>query len=815
MSVPSRRKVRLAAESLEDRLTPSTLFVDAAGVLTYTAGAGVANHLAVNLDPATDTYRFSDAEVINAPGFLGNGTTTVFVPNARVTSMKVLLGDAADALTVESAQDSIQVQAGAGDDTVTLVSAGGTLDGIQGRISVAGEDGSDTLTVNDQGAAAGKGYVLTASTLTRAGVVLVSSYGTLEQVNLNTTGLADSVAVRGTAPGTAVQVNAGFGDDTLTVGGAGGGLDGVQGPLGFNGQDGTGDRLIVDDTGSSAGRFFDVSTTSVARSGSAQIDYFLAESVVVKGGAFDDTFNVRATLSSTPVTVNTGDGNDTVTVGTAFLESIQGPLTVNGQAGGGDVLDISDAGTVGRTYTVTSTTVSRPGAALIKYGTVENVAVNGTIADDRFNVLSTAAGTAVTLRAGGGNDVFVVGSNADSPGSSTLNLIQGALTLDAGVGIDHITLNDPANGSGQTFTVTSAGVSRSGMAPINYSFQDGQSINQDSLMVNAGGAGDVVNVRTTAANTSYFLDLGKGDDTVNVGNYTVASGSTLGGIQGTLTINGGDGTDVVNLNDQQLGTFNPINPTGQSYTLYAYGVSRSGAADVVFDDAPEGVVLNAGPYDDTVIVSLGYSTVPVTVNAGGGADTIRQVESTLEPGVFLGRPITVNGQGGSDTLDYSSLGIDVRVNLTLGTATGLVGLSGVENVAGGGGDDTLVGDAGDNALTGGGGRDLLIGREGADQLFGGAGEDILIGNATALDADPAALEAVMAEWGRGDLGYGQRIQHLKLGGGNNGAVKLDLTKSVEDGARDTLTGGDAPDWFFLTGADFAPDLNQPAVEQVN
>src|SRR5262249_31213400 len=151
-------------------------------------------------------------------------------------------------------------------------------DGVQGRISVAGEDGSDTLTVNDQGAAAGKTYVLTASTLARAGVTLVDSYGTLEHVTLNATGLTDTVVVRTTAPGTAVTVNAGFGNDVLFVAGLAGGLDGIQGRLELNGQEGQ-DGLIVDDSASSAGRSFTITSAGVAGSGSAGIDYFAAESV--------------------------------------------------------------------------------------------------------------------------------------------------------------------------------------------------------------------------------------------------------------------------------------------------------------------------------------------------------------------------------------------------------------------------------------------------------------------------------------------------------------------------------------------------------
>src|SRR5205823_13392269 len=126
------------------------------GALPSTAGAAVANCLTINLNAAPDTYKFNDVEIITAPGFLGNGTTSVTVPNARVSSMKLLLGDKADTLKVEATKDPIQVQAGTGDDTITLVSVGGTLDGIRAPLNVAGEDGNDTLTVNDQGAATGK-----------------------------------------------------------------------------------------------------------------------------------------------------------------------------------------------------------------------------------------------------------------------------------------------------------------------------------------------------------------------------------------------------------------------------------------------------------------------------------------------------------------------------------------------------------------------------------------------------------------------------------------------------------------------------------
>jgi hypothetical protein len=820
------RKLGLQVEALEDRLALSTLFVDAGGALTYTAGFGVANRLTINLDAATDTYKFSDVEIINAPGFLGNGTTSVSVPNARVSSMKLLLGDQADTLKVEATKDPIQVQAGTGDDTITLVSVGGTLDGIQTPLNVAGDDGNDTLTVNDQGAATGKSYTLTANSLTRAGVVIVNGLSTLETLNLNTTGLNDAIAVQGTPSGTAAAVNAGFGDDTMTAGGAVGGLNAVLSNVTFDGQQGN-DVLTVDDTGGSAARAFTVTSSAVLRSTGflsvSAVNYANAEGVVVNAGAFDDQFGVASTRFATPVTLNTGAGDDIVSLGRGLvltpiffkptLGPLQGAVTVNGQ-GGNDLLSLSDAGSIiGRSYAVTSSSVvSTSSIAKINYGTVERLDIETTPFDDLIKVQSTAVGTVTTIHGLEGFDSAFVGIDNTSFPVANLGSIQGALTFDFGAGNDRLSLDDRNNGFNQAYSVTSNSVSRSGIAPINYSFAG-----QGTLTLSANGATNVVNVLSTAANTSVFVNLGFGDDTINVGRPTFFGGHSMGGIQGHLSIQGQDGKDVLNLLDQevpppvvtQVGQALPLpaSTVGQTYTVNSTSVSRSGAAGIDYLGI-ENVVLNTTASDDLVTVNLPGLSAAVTVNAGSGDDTIRLVD-----GFFTGS-LTVNGQAGIDRLDYSAFTSGVRVNLAQGTATRLTGLSGIEDVVGGAANDILVGDGGANLLMGGPGRDILIGGAGVDQLLGGTDEDILIGNGTTLGG--AALEAVMAEWARTDVAYAVRIQHLKLGGGLNGAVKLDQTKLVEDNARDSLTGiADALDWFFLTGSDFATDLNKPGFEQVN
>ena len=91
---------------------------------------------------------------------------------------------------------------------------------------------------------------------------------------------------------------------------------------------------------------------------------------------------------------------------------------------------------------------------------------------------------------------------------------------------------------------------------------------------------------------------------------------------------------------------------------------------------------------------------------------------------------TLQGEGGLDTLNggvstavgdtasYAERTTPVSVTLPGGLA-GEDTFTGIENVTGGGGDDTLTGDGGANKLLGGSGDDTLQGAGGIDALDGG------------------------------------------------------------------------------------------------
>src|SRR5262249_53272750 len=91
----------------------------------------------------------------------------------------------------------------------------------------------------------------------------------------------------------------------------------------------------------------------------------------------------------------------------------------------------------GQVYTITATTVTRPGAGLITYGAVEGLELNCGSGNDTVNVLGTAAGATTTVNAGAGDDTILVGGGAGGLGG-----VQGQLAVNGEGGADALTFDD-------------------------------------------------------------------------------------------------------------------------------------------------------------------------------------------------------------------------------------------------------------------------------------------------------------------------------------------------------------------------------------
>jgi ELWxxDGT repeat protein len=591
-----------------------------------------------------------------------------------------------------------------------------------------------------------------------------------------------------------------------------------------------------------------------------------AGTLVVAGTGGADTFDL------TPVTGGTDVGVAVNGVSLGSFHTTTGQVQVYGY-GGGDTLNFNDqADTANDTYTVTSSGLTRTGAVTVSPAGVENLIINAGSGSNPINVTGTAAGTAVTVNGGGGNDTINVGNG------NTLDGIQGALTVNGQAGTNRLNVNDQSAAGAQTYTLSATTLVRSGAAAITYGTLTSLVLSAgsggDAFVVSAtpsipatliGGAGTNSLIGPNAANT--WIINGPNAGTINTrvifsavanlvgnaGNDTFkfsgaaaqVGGSVSGGSSGTdkldYSANGG-GAVAVNL---QTGTATSIGGTFSHIT----SVAGSSATTDTLTGVNNTAVFNVWTISGTNAGKVVYNSPGQTCSFTGIEDLVGG--SGVDQFKFLaaGTVLSVDGGGApagqGDWLDYGAFTTPVTVNLATGAATHVHGgaagfVTNIMNVFGGNGGATLTGSNSGNVLvggngadliTGGAGRSILVGGKGADQLFGGsgasaAGGDILIGDTTTYDSDTTAhmtaLMALLAEWQSTD-DYGSRFSKINTGTGIPGGYKLAYGSTVtNDGAADTLTAAasrspPAVDWFFGTFSGSARDnmVNFETGEHVN
>jgi uncharacterized delta-60 repeat protein len=222
--------------------------------------------------------------------------------------------------------------------------------------------------------------------------------------------------------------------------------------------------------------------------------------------------------------------------------------------------------------------------------------------------------------------------------------------------------------------------------------------------------------------------------------------------------------------------------------------------------AAASIAIAAAQQQGTALVAGGTSgpdtIVLAPADASGG---VSLSINGIDEGVFHPTSeIVVYGQAGDDVIQVNNARIGHH-KVDIAVPAALFGGDGNDTLdaRGSAADDILVGGAGSDLLYGGTARNLLIGGAGTDTLKGGGGDDILIGGATLFDSNLAALNAIMAEWGRTDLSYETRLAQLDgaAPAGANDPYVLNAASVQDDGASDELAGGGGRDWYFASASD--------------
>jgi Ca2+-binding RTX toxin-like protein len=325
-----------------------------------------------------------------------------------------------------------------------------------------------------------------------------------------------------------------------------------------------------------------------------------------------------------------------------------------------------------------------------------------------------------------------------------------------------------------------------------------------------GGAG---NDRLNGGDGNDTLDGGDGADIMWGGNgddiFIIGDGDLFAEA-------GGQGTDLILLRRAAISliAISVENVTGDT-TGQAFSITGNTLANVLIggtladtlDGNTGNDTLNGGAGTDSILGGSGHDRL----DGGNDADTLSGGSGND----------TLTGGVGLDWASYAELTVaqSVTVNLVTGSATGAAGrdlLLGIDNLLGGGGNDSLLGDGLANRLLGGNGNDTLDGGAGADLMVGGNGDDVfIVGDGDAVqEASGEGIDLILlrraimnlngrhAENVTGDLAgqafviTGNALSNILTGG--------NLADTLDGGAsHDTLIGGAGNDTLFgNTGNDW-------------
>ena len=764
-------------------------------------------------DDAVNVFRI-DADTVNGDGTFDLtlvGLVTDIVTD--ISSMAILETDDGPVLVIGGEQNSLEFH------SISVNGATGEVTLSQVATLTEGQGGATEL--SDSEALAVEGGLLVSASDNDNGVTIID------------TGLNPQAQTAGSD-----TIDAGAGDD-LVLGGAGNdlidggtGADVIDAGLGsdtINLTDAFGDDTI---TGGEDGDGLDIDTIDASgiTTGGITVNVSNEAGNVIQGAdsagfsgiesfVLTDQADSFTAFGTSSVTVDGGGGNDTIREGNGdnslsggdgddVFEVGFGTSTIDGGTGT-DTLSVAVAndrfsltfdGTGSGTYDDLTDTDS---------GTFTSIeVVRGSGGADSINASADAGGVELsggagddTLIAGQGDDLLFGGADSDvfrltdGFGNDT---IHGGDTFTTGANYDTIDLTGLSNAVSVVFSGQGAGTITDSVTGDTITFSGiEQLILTDQADVVYGGSGNE------------NIDAGAGDDTVSTG---TGDDSILGGA-GNDSLVGGDGNDTV------------VGGAGNDYVAAFAGndlLIGGDGNDTIFSLGGGNDTLDGGADADLIsIQTLSDATV-----TGGETTTTGQDLDRLEIGGSTPVTLTVGGAengtitGAGSTITYSEIervflgsGADT---INAGTENAALYIDGREgddlfNASATTGDNTLEGQAGNDTIFGGSGNEVLGGGSGNDQIFGGAGNDVIQsgGDADTVeggqgnDTIDGAQGNDLLDGGDGsDLIFGGDGNDTLSGGAGDdnlvGGGDSDVFRLTDGFGNDTIHGGDT----FTTGANY-------------
>jgi len=464
---------------------------------------------------------------------------------------------------------------------------------VHSLVAIHGGPGTNTATVDDSGDGTGDTVTVTETTVGAGpnddffGYKGKLEYHELDDLTIHTSGGNDVINVESTAKGTETTINASRGNDTITVAsppdpnkdpGNGdererGTVDHIESILTLNGEVGD-DLLTIVDVDDPTG---DVVTLTDMTVGMGTNDTFLAagggivytsfDALRLLEGAGGDTSAVESTHQNTRTFIQTGDGDDTVSVENPVgtVNDIRNVLVIDGQVGADKVAVEDAAEALGTTVTITNKQVGAGGAdnlfggGLLAYANLEELKINVGKNDDMVFIESTAQGTPTMVNTGDGTDLITVEYNGK------VDPVRSHLTIDGGGGPANVlALIDTADATSDHVTITGKEV---GMEVGDSFFGPGGGLeyaNLTQINVATGSGHDNVELRSTNPSTKMLIGTGAGDDVIWVDSNGQATGGDVELIRSQVEFIGGAGNNALAVDDSD-------DPTGDTVSVTPKG----------------------------------------------------------------------------------------------------------------------------------------------------------------------------------------------------------------------------------------------------
>ncbi len=366
-----------------------------------------------------------------------------------------------------------------------------------------------------------------------------------------------------------------------------------------------------------------------------------------------DTLNLFANDGDT--TVNLGNDLDEIAA-VINLDAGNGTNTLN-------VLDDNDlADSFGATgaYLFTDGSITKPGNAEpfaeLNYSGFETAALTGSQDENLFDVVDQNDLDLLTINGNAAGDTFDI-----SPFNGNLDRISQRVVVNGGAGVNSLFANDAFLPFNDDYLVTPTTIGKT-----NISFTDLITFGDiDDVTLRTTDSTNTIEIEGVAAGTSVTINAGDGDDTFDVGN-----GDLDANLLGTLTLDGGTGTDDLIVDDTTDDAGN------DDYLIFSGLIEKRATQDpadpLVNFSNTESTVIDGSPQRSTYRVAS--HDVPLTINAGADIDVIRLTDLSLSGDLDnISAPLTFNGGGTVNALsvdDRADSGADAYEfagNVTLAT----------------------------------------------------------------------------------------------------------------------------------------------------